>query len=372
MDKQPGPAVSATPTAIPPSSTSALRQPSSGPSRTTKSISSGRSSHLPSKPKASKKESTATATIERNKFIDVDSPFMPRTFSTWAAASVAVGETFDLNIAPPAGRNTGYALPDPNILVGTKNEGARIRYVTTWLKIRPVMLYRMRSPTFEPLKTSDWRSILGMEAHSTKTDTVVGKRRSEMQAMLRECLVTGGLQGTIDLDHLDTAPAKWGDASFDPTVMPPTDIVQQVLWELFEINFRYELLALDRICYQGKRTPAERQVTILGLLPHFHNRLVPEDIGSALEGFASTDLDERRGALYRFHGVMSAWKGGEGEMPAKLNEGLVVTMKWNRPRVSVLEVDTYETALVNHYIKVFSSAFRRAPLLPHRLQSTST
>ncbi|KAG7087206.1 hypothetical protein E1B28_013187 [Marasmius oreades] len=93
--------------------------------------------HIPfAKPSSSKQ-----LQIERNKFVDIESPLMPRAIKPWAAASQSAGVGFDPNTPPLNGRDNRYALPDPNIITGTANAVTREAFLRTWLKLRPVLLY---------------------------------------------------------------------------------------------------------------------------------------------------------------------------------------------------------------------------------------
>ncbi|KAG7091643.1 hypothetical protein E1B28_010664 [Marasmius oreades] len=123
---------------------------SSTPSRSIKTLSKNR--HTPfAKPLSSKQ-----LQIEQNKFVDVESPLMPWDIKPWAVASQSAGVGFDPNTPPPNGRNNGYTLPDPNIIAGTANEITCEAFLRTWLKLCPVLLYQLQSPTFRPLRVKDW------------------------------------------------------------------------------------------------------------------------------------------------------------------------------------------------------------------------
>ncbi|KAL0564174.1 hypothetical protein V5O48_017880 [Marasmius crinis-equi] len=295
---------------------------------------------------------------QRNQFLDVETKYMPPPLLNWMSASEAVGQMFDSSLPAPPNRNNGYALPDPNILVGTKNEAARTWYITTWLKLRPVLLYRMRSTTFEPLRTSEWWSVIGIEAHPTKAEPTVGKMRAKMEDMLKKCLVSGGLEGTISLEDLENAPVRWADKEYRADTMPPLPIVRQILWELFEINFRFELLALDRIYFRGALSPEERQIAVLNMFPHWSSSMIPSDFTAASSGFVHENLDRRRGTLFRLYSVMSHWNGTEGQLPRPLVEGVVRLQQWKTPKISEQEFNELETAYVQHYVSLFATTFR--------------
>ncbi|KAL0573802.1 hypothetical protein V5O48_008147 [Marasmius crinis-equi] len=306
---------------------------------------------------------------DRNKFIDIASPMTPPSLSQWSRASAAAGDGFDPNTPCPTGRDNGYALPDPGVIVGTGNEDTRTAFFTTWLRLRAVLLYRLLSPKFRPMRTKHWRGVLGVGIHGLKADTRAAERRLEQQRMLQECLNAGGMQGSVDLSKLDSTPVQWRELSLDQSVHPPLPVAREIICELYEINFRYELISLDRFCYQTDASVAEREQEVLGVLFHFNNRLVPDAADLGKTGFASTQKNERRRALHGLHEVMQGWNGGPGELPERLRDpGVSKRLDIaETDDIPVMEMDSIEYALAFHYVSTFRIIFARAPLLPHRV-----
>ncbi|KAL0569155.1 hypothetical protein V5O48_012818 [Marasmius crinis-equi] len=248
----------------------------------------------------------AAAAPERNKFLDMDSPLLPVPLPAWKATSESVGCSFDLKTQPLAGVDHGYALPDPNTIVSTTNESAKAR---------------LCSPTFRPLKPREWRSIVGMGAHPTKAHTLVGNIHSNMADMLKTCLVSGGMEATFDLENLNDVPVSWFGQQLDQHTMPPMSIVQEIMWELFEINFRYELIALDWICYTTGVSKGECEDEVLNLFGHFRLSLIPEHLAWGREGFAHENINERRTGLLGLYTVMEGWNGSRVKMLEDLGAG---------------------------------------------------
>ncbi|KAL0059302.1 hypothetical protein AAF712_013950 [Marasmius tenuissimus] len=351
--------------AIPSSSTPMLSL-SSGPSRSSKTS----NRHNPIQ--TSNAPSRSNPNNDRNKFVDMDSPLIPPALKVWSEASRNAGNGFNPNTPPPTGHNNGYALPDPNIIASTKNEPTQAAFITTWLKLRQVLMYRLQSPTFVPLKAKEWRSVLGLEIHGLKAGTGAAKVREEQQKMLQSCLQSGNMGGSLDLTNLGAAPVMWQGTSLTLFSLPPKPVVQEILWELFKVNFRYELVALDRFCFQTGVSIAEREQEVLGLVSHLNNSLVPEGTAQGRIRFASTDLNTaagRRHALHSLYRVMAGWTGGPGQLPRPLEDGAVDARLdiTGTSDVPIGDFEALEFAVVHHYISVFRSVFHRAPLLPHAL-----
>ncbi|KAL0573871.1 hypothetical protein V5O48_008073 [Marasmius crinis-equi] len=316
-----------------------------------------------SKGKNCKAQAANTSSGERNKFLEVDSPIFPSRLVNWASACAMAGEGFD----PNASAAQGYALPDPAFIAVSANEKTVAGFLTTWLRLRQVLVYRLMSPTFRPLPTRDWRSILGIEMHGLKADTRAATKRREQEQMLQKCLISGKMQGAIDLSNLGSAPVEWRGQTLQPFVMPPVPITKEVLWELHEINFRYELIAVDRAYYRGLSSAAERQQEVLATIHHFNAQIVPDTLDAGKEGFASTDSNTRRRALHDLYVVMEGWVGSLGELPRRLSDSVI------KARLDIAETSTISTqefndleyALIFHYVSVCRKVLDRAPILPH-------
>ncbi|KAL0063522.1 hypothetical protein AAF712_009619 [Marasmius tenuissimus] len=304
----------------------------------------------------------------RVKFNEVQAPIMPPFLKPWRQASERVGETFNPNahLTP-----LGYFMPDPQMIAVCGLESGRfdtrIAYLEVWLKLRHVLCYRLRTPTLKPMGPSRWRTVLGIEKMGFK-DKKAAKQKAEVEALLVETLKSANLESTVDISRLDTASVSWKGSGI--SVAAASNVVlQEILWELFEIGFRYELMIMDRKFYGGKLPREEREPELLvTYLRHFNGSIVPASLGEGKEGFASTELLQRRMALWLFLVAMDEWTGA-GKLPATLQRDSAL---WKRidpheTAISAREVDEIEYAVALHYISCFATTFGRAPTLPHRL-----
>ena len=112
---------------------------------------------------------------------------MPLGIAAWTSALLAAGEGYDPMHPPLGGVDNGYALPDPNVLAGIGNDVTRGAFFTTWLKLRPALLYRLRSSAFRPFKASQWRRILGLEIYGTKSESTHAGKERELFSSSRLC-----------------------------------------------------------------------------------------------------------------------------------------------------------------------------------------
>ncbi|KAF9013828.1 hypothetical protein BDZ89DRAFT_923027, partial [Hymenopellis radicata] len=112
-----------------------------------------------------------------------------------------------------------------------------------------ILHYRLQSPAFKPWAAPEWRRVLGLEIHPTSGAGWASQAHEQIKADLTLCLTEGQLQGTVNLASLSEMPVVWWGLTLAANQIPPADVAQQILWELFEVNFRYDLLVLDRACY---------------------------------------------------------------------------------------------------------------------------
>ncbi|KAJ8090897.1 hypothetical protein PM082_024820 [Marasmius tenuissimus] len=264
----------------------------------------------------------------RVKFNEVQAPIMPPFLKPWRQASERVGEMFNPNahLTP-----LGYFMPDPQMITVCGLESGRfdmrITYLEVWLKLRHVLCYRLCTPTLKPMGPSRWRTVLGIEKMGFK-DKKAAKQKAEVEALLVETLKSANLESTVDISRLDTASVSWKGSGI--SVAAASNVVlQEILWELFEIGFRYELMIMDRKFYGGKLPREEWELELLvTYLRHFNGSIVLASLGEGKEGFASTELLQRRMALWLFLVAMDEWTGA-GKLPATLQR--VCTMEENRP-----------------------------------------
>ena len=136
-----------------------------------------------------------------------------------------------------------------------------------------------------------------------------------------------------------------------------TDKIQEeVLWELCELNFQYELFALDsRVCWF--KTGCE--LLIAACFPNCTAISISvADLSNANHGLADEDWEQWAVYLQALWRLMSTWVGAPDIMCQK---------KWQWTRA---ELDYLENTVATFYIKSFFKHFRQAPVLPHGLSHT--
>ncbi|GLB34371.1 hypothetical protein LshimejAT787_0112550 [Lyophyllum shimeji] len=301
----------------------------------------------------------------RNKFVEIISPLLPPSVEVWREALEAVDTDFSnvrYNTTPA---DAGYVVPDPGLFVGIKSEEKTVRYLHNWLRNRPALLFRLIAPNSNarPIAVPLWRSLLnyggasddGRGQDAARQETLASTRREEIVGILGNALTETGIQ-----THSSTVVPTWKGKELLTTDMPPPPIVHEVMWELYELNFRFEFVALDSRISTLLDTPLQdRQDLIRGCFPQGH--LLNVQIERHAEGLAAEDLSARAPYLLAMVKVMKSWH----DCPLLLKD------LFERPAEEYTEVEMVEIERVvaRFYTQSFFNYFARAPIIPHRLNS---
>ena len=87
----------------------------------------------------------------------------------------------------------------------------------------------------------NWRDFLATDLNATleKKDTTVAKCHQHMLTPKSDLFPDVKTQSTTG------EPITWQGRKYIPGILPADNIIQEILWELYELNFYYELLSLD-------------------------------------------------------------------------------------------------------------------------------
>ena len=148
-------------------------------------------------------------------------------------------------------------------------------------------------------------------------------------------------------------------------MLPPGDVVWQILWELYEVNFIHELLSLDRCAcvdldLSNTAQLLERQIMISKCFPLDSFR--PVTIPSKNRGLAADDFEERFRFITVLLLVMKSWKGDKPVLFGVSTDKLCT--------FSQMAAMDMENRVVKYYCQQFFNYFGHAAQIPHRLFAT--
>jgi hypothetical protein len=342
------------------------------------------------RPRNLKLKDTRTPLGGRNKFDDPVSPIYPPAILAWHQAAAEFNTATAKFVWELLPTDLGYIFPEPAGFVSVTPERQEAMF-RGWLKYRKVMIYRVSASNFstQPMPQGLWRDFLTLEhvqnlkrtsangvadtqhggpSHKQKADnknrssfsgsaarssenTRSGKHRELAADFLRGCLNAAEGVELVDSN---------GDLKWNGEVLETLDylIREEILWELAELNFRFELLALDAR-RTGRPPSPDRQQLITSCFPGGKGgvgSLLVADLGAANHGLASDNWEEKALYLMALKKIMATWQG----TPPPIIQ--VTKYAWSRREIEDLEV-----AIATFYVQTFYSNFRRAPVVPRGL-----
>ena len=304
-----------------------------------------------------------TQTGDRNKFSPLDSPYAPYPIPAWSAALQAVDQT-PSNLVESSKTNEHYGhyvFPDPGLFI---HPTTAAKYIESWLRVRDAWLMRVAKEPSLALSSQSWRTFLSIDnAVSGKEDTKAARRRREV---LEVILPNSDMYPGVERGSGIRGPIVWRGSKYPSGILPPENVVREILWELYELNFIHELQSLDRrACSDLDLSSAnqlfERQIEISQCFPTSSFRHV--SIPSENIGLADDDFDKRFQFVTALVLLMNPWKG---EKPAILARD---------PHFLQLSPDgcvEMEKLITKYYCQQFFNYFGRAAQVPHRLFSTNS
>ena len=198
---------------------------------------------------------------------------------------------------------------------------------------------------------------------TARDHTKAGKKQKELADTLK--LMMGNMveqdtetEFVADM-MIQTERASWQNIAYDAL---NDNHLEQILWELHEINFRFEFQALDRRARMNTpfETLSDSDVALMACFPEM-SFTVPTT-HTANHGIASLSNRERAHYLFAMARVMSNWKS------VNQNGWIAKTSKLHW---SPEEIDELEAEIASMYTQSFYNSFRRPPVLPHRLSEAA-
>jgi hypothetical protein len=249
-----------------------------------------------------------------------------------------------------------YTFPDPGLFIHPATAG---KYIESWLRVRDAWFMRVAKEPSLALSNQSWRTFLSIDnTVPEKGDTKAARRRQEALDMI---LPKSDMYPGVEKRSGLMGPMVWQNREYPSGVLPPENVVREILWELYEVNFIHELQSLDRrACHNLDLLSAtelfERQIEISQCFHTSSFRCVP--IPSENFGLADDDFDKRFRFVTGLVFVMNKWKG---DKPAILAGDL------SRLQLSPDATMELEKVVAKYYCQQFFNYFGRAAQVPHRL-----
>ncbi|KIK65177.1 hypothetical protein GYMLUDRAFT_144470, partial [Collybiopsis luxurians FD-317 M1] len=162
----------------------------------------------------------------------------------------------------PAGVDAGFRVPPiRNIISPAKAETVQLLF-HGWLRIRDVILTHLYGTPMR-LTSKQWRCLLevaGWRYGDPDIPTATGQRHTESRGILKRLY----FRSDSETEDLSTVPISWNNRTLSKVEDLPTALGREILWELQELGFRNDLIALDTHLDRSDMNPAERRSLLNG------------------------------------------------------------------------------------------------------------
>jgi hypothetical protein len=327
------------------------------------------------KKNASKNQSPSNAsstpsTANRDKWVDVDSPLVPPVVEVWAQALRETVKNPSRIRADVPHLQRGYAYPDPNSLAGLSVDH-QAKKICAWLGLRPAVYSKsfvdagQRPPT---ANGAAWRCVLTLDSSTIlpieqffATPEAKQTKASRLRMAVKELFgdqLAARLQGLPGVVYWHDTPLQCQD---DKIVDLDPDIVKQIIWELFEHNFRFELCSLDLAAapseYIDHTNAVARQDAIRSIWQG-HKLIIWDDpFPRYNSNFQGETITNRAISLEKLQCLMKSWV----DVPSTVADGSFYGVTNDQT------LERLEYHIVLFYCQSFYDFFGRPPIIPHRI-----
>ncbi|TFK59701.1 hypothetical protein BDN72DRAFT_905610 [Pluteus cervinus] len=276
----------------------------------------------------------------------------PPTPDVWLKAISAV--------VLPKGREkaTGYLFPPVALFLRVSSEERRTTYIFQWLRFRAALLFRLANPngSIRDYDTDFWRTLLTYGGEQIDGDTRSADRRQKVLEFLNDCGVTAGPWKTV-------STLDWRGHTIYNNVRSADALMKEILWEVNELNFRFEFFGLFHHFASRFSSPEQR----VDIDDDNLNRCFPStgslnltDVDKADLGLGSPSPTTRRAFMAKFARVLSDWPGCPNlVMTGGCSQNIQYWPSEKRGQ--------FEAATTKFYVKTFVREYGRLPAIPFSL-----
>ncbi|TFK81366.1 hypothetical protein K466DRAFT_604560 [Polyporus arcularius HHB13444] len=293
----------------------------------------------------------ASQTRGVNKFERFEHPWMPKELPAWQDAMRSVDLT---QPARPNPEIWGYWIPEPALLLRPQSTDRRDRYIRTWLRMRDGWLYLLRVPDVPVTSVPSqwWRDVLFGPTGRAHDPSTLNARRWDVIKK-----VFGTIFEDKQFNSIESGPVWWLGHRING-VEP--ELCPGIIWEMFDLGFRYELLALDRLFVPSRNDPhgeRGREDLLSGLFPSHHLYSITEMPSSGGAGLCALVPHARVPYLEAFRRVVSRWPA----CPASIHNASPFAIS-----MSTDDILAREKEIAKFYVDTFFAQSGRAPIVPHQ------
>ena len=267
-----------------------------------------------------------------------------------------------------SGVDRGYRVPEPALLVSGQTPERRQLFITNWLAIRPLWISRLdHDPPAQFPYPQLWREILHKAPPKEELEAASSSSLGKKSAKGRKLAV-------LDIFG-DVAAAMVQGSTFAPTQTvawrsehipiaslsdPPPHLIKAILWEIYEIGWRYELCALDQVLFPWLWAEHRRERLSLmhAIFPGSSGLVLwSEALPSKPGDLGLTDSFANNVRVLRSLCVLlSTWPGAHPSFSC------LPSFTGQSKQAQAFEI---VSRACDFYVQTFFDHFGRPPLLPH-------
>lgn len=318
----------------------------------------------------------------RDKWAPSTSPLMPPPSPQWFQALGLVNRDSTSELRVPKNR-AGLMFPDPGFIAFTEPD-RRAAIIGIWLFIRLDRTAQMLHPTVAqlPIVTAHaWRLFFSMSVlHRNDAFRLLSNPTGGGNA--RADIATAGAidaaramfgAGVMQALQQDVRQVTWRGVPI-PVVKGAASnlsdtVVREILWELAELEWRYELLALDRIAAASRWREPDADIVRTDMVTQVFapsNSFVyaPDTFPVENPWITAATRARRLPALQALRNLVVFWPG----CPPVLKTRMFVSVLLPPPPTQdAWDFAELEAIMLVFYCQTFFDVFGRPPVLPHRL-----
>ena len=249
-----------------------------------------------------------------------------------------------------------YAFPDPGLFISPITDKKKAKLIGTWVQVHAAWIVRVMHEGLS-MSSQDWRDLLSTDLSelSENGDTKAMKRREK----IRDKFTPKSSDPGVRFQSTVGEPFIWQGRGYLPGVLPVRNVVCQIFWELYELNFTHEFISLDRhACENLDLMDNERLLERESLISKcfFVNTFKSAPLPNHNYGLAADDLRNHLPYLREVVRVMMAWKG------SKPTAFYRADLPFDAHQANELENN-----VVKYYCQQFYDYFGRTAQVSHRL-----
>ncbi|KAI6038950.1 hypothetical protein EDC04DRAFT_2895685 [Pisolithus marmoratus] len=204
----------------------------------------------------SKQRTKASITPNAELWQDLDDPAIPPSIYAWHVALQNV--TKDPKRVRPNAPKIAYFFPHPALFVRGESSERRLRYLRNWLGSRAGWITRLTASDVSPVIPRTWRAFLNTIPDQISS-TFSGNKVCEAADLFGSELVKVQRDAPSHVQFRDITLSLVDLGTID------TATKSKILWDLYEHNFQFELVALDRVLVPNKWSSQQSELTSIDM-----------------------------------------------------------------------------------------------------------